>query len=406
MASANQRKWLNTQIDLWTGRGIIDNSQAQSIRLLYPASQSLPPWALMVFCGIGAIIIGLGVILLFAYNWHVMSKFAKLGVIFTALAAFHIAGYSFFTYSIRLKGLGDAISVLGTMLYGAAIWLIAQIYHISEHYPSAFLFWALGAFALAFTMPSTAQSMVAAILFAIWAAAEAAGFETAKFAAIVFLLLIGLQAYRRRSVVLMGVAAAAMMVACGFISSAGCGGEIVFTALLGVCAACIAAGFLAELYGSFPAAGPGLKTLGLAGYLVVLFILSFSPVTEEVYIHSHEEIYGRFVGMFFVLAAAATWAVVLLRVGSDKPVRQATDEDVHILQPGEIYAFTIDFNDPAWFVQNKDGKPKSVREIMSGESYRFVYQPPSPQQCEVLKNADLIWHGRLATRAFSSDRID
>lgn len=40
------------------------------------------------------------------------------------------------------------------MLFGAGIWLVAQIYHIEEHYPNGFLIWGLGAMALAWALPS------------------------------------------------------------------------------------------------------------------------------------------------------------------------------------------------------------------------------------------------------------
>ncbi len=43
------------------------------------------------------------------------------------------------------------------MFYGAGIWLVAQIYNIDEHYPNGFLFWALGALAMAWAMPFDRQ---------------------------------------------------------------------------------------------------------------------------------------------------------------------------------------------------------------------------------------------------------
>ena len=40
------------------------------------------------------------------------------------------------------------------MLFGAGIWLVAQVYHIEEHFPDGFLIWGIGALALAWAMPS------------------------------------------------------------------------------------------------------------------------------------------------------------------------------------------------------------------------------------------------------------
>ena len=56
------------------------------------------------------------------------------------------------------------------MFYGAGIWLVAQVYHIDEHYPNGFLFWALGALVLAWALESIPQALLATVLFTIWAA--------------------------------------------------------------------------------------------------------------------------------------------------------------------------------------------------------------------------------------------
>ena len=42
-----------------------------------------------------------------------------------------------------------SLHLAGTILFGAGIWLVAQIYHIDEHYPNAFFFWGFGAMTMA-----------------------------------------------------------------------------------------------------------------------------------------------------------------------------------------------------------------------------------------------------------------
>ena len=53
--------------------------------------------------------------------------------------------------------------MLGTLFFGAGIWLVAQIYHIDEHFPNGFLIWGLGALALAWRIGerNTADFLVA-----------------------------------------------------------------------------------------------------------------------------------------------------------------------------------------------------------------------------------------------------
>ena len=144
-------RWLHEQLPAWVTQGVISPTQADVIRKSYPEPKATLPWGMVIFSGIGAVVIGLGVILLLAYNWHAMPKFGRLGLIFGALIAMHLWGQWLFQQPDWRRQLGEALSLLGTMLFGAGIWLVAQVYHIDEHYPNGFLLWAGGALAMAVT---------------------------------------------------------------------------------------------------------------------------------------------------------------------------------------------------------------------------------------------------------------
>jgi uncharacterized membrane protein len=171
-------RWLYAESERWVREGILSAEQAARLRALYPAPTPTRPWATLIFCGLGAVIVGLGVILLFAYNWHAMPKIAKLVTVFAALAAAHAGGLYLFQAKPRYRAMGEALTVAGTMLFGAGIWLVAQIYHIDEHFPTGFLIWGLGAFLLAWTLPSIFQALVALALLTIWAGTESTAFST------------------------------------------------------------------------------------------------------------------------------------------------------------------------------------------------------------------------------------
>ncbi len=86
-------KWLIAEIDGWVNAGIIAPDQGQAIKKRYPIPEQGPAWGRIIFFSIGAILFGLGVILLFAYNWQRMPKWVKLAVIFAALIGAHGAGF-------------------------------------------------------------------------------------------------------------------------------------------------------------------------------------------------------------------------------------------------------------------------------------------------------------------------
>ncbi len=110
-------------------------------------------WGRIIFFSIGAILFGLGIILLFAYNWERMHKFAKLAVIVLALLSVHGSGLWLRRPGGRYRSAGEGLHLAGTMFFGAGIWLVAQIYHIDEHYPNAFFIWGCGALAMAWAYP-------------------------------------------------------------------------------------------------------------------------------------------------------------------------------------------------------------------------------------------------------------
>ena len=141
-------RWLHNEIAAWLADELIDPRQAEQLRVRYPLSGGIT-WSRLIFSIIGAVIFGLGVILFFAYNWAEMPKYLKLGVVFGSLVLAHGLGFRFTTPDKDNRSLGEGLHVLGTMLFGAGIWLVAQIYHIDEHYPNAFLVWGTGALALA-----------------------------------------------------------------------------------------------------------------------------------------------------------------------------------------------------------------------------------------------------------------
>lgn len=182
---SNHHQWLARQITQWVDRDIISRDQADTLRELYPLKDTLSLGRLLL-TGIAAIMIGLGVILLFAYNWSEMSKVSKLAVIFSALLGSHLA--ALFIRS-RSHVYSESLFALGTMLMGAGIFLVGQIYHMDSHYPNAFLFWSIGALALAWTLPSLTQAFMTMTLVVVWHFSEVFDFDFANHLGSLLILL-------------------------------------------------------------------------------------------------------------------------------------------------------------------------------------------------------------------------
>lgn len=307
-------RWLYAESERWVREGLIGADQAAGIRALYPVPRAARPWAILIFSGLGAVIVGLGVILLFAYNWHAMPKAAKLATVFVSLAALHGAGIWLHQSRTRYRAIGETITVAGTMFFGAGIWLVAQVYHIAEHFPNAFLIWGLGAALLAWALPSIFQAMMAAALFCIWAGTESAAFHDPMHLALVLLLggLLPL-AYRQRSLVLLTSLIVATGVGLAFVTAACGGGRMTFLVLLALSVLAMAAGMLHESFGRFTEAGPVYRGLGMATYLVLVYVLAFPDAAREI-LQGHWTGDSNPLGLTYwggmLVAAVAAWAMV------------------------------------------------------------------------------------------------
>lgn len=82
---------------------------------------------------------------------------------------------------------------------------------------------------------------------------------------------------------------------------------------------------------------------------------------------------------------------------------------VVLLKPGQSHEIHVDFGDAYWFVQQTGERggagvsPTPLRQINPpwGIQFRLVYRPPEREVSQDLPNAQLIWHGRLPSRAFT-----
>ncbi len=280
-------RWLKRELERWVGGNLITREQADRIAQLYPEPKARLPWNVILFGGLGAVVVGLGLILLIAYNWEAIPKLIKLAIVFVVLLGAHGAGLW-----LRRRGeqsgspgtgaLGEALNILGTMFFGAGIWLVAQIYNIQEHFPNGFLFWGLGALAAAWALFSTGQAIMAAVLFASWSLAEAIDFRTPVHAAPWMIGgLLGPLAFLKRSRVLLAflIVAVVFTVGTAVISYED---DIAFSVLLSAAALLVGAGIWLRTRMVFPESGPVFVVSGLIAYFLLAYLLTFPDLARDV----------------------------------------------------------------------------------------------------------------------------
>ncbi len=141
--------------------GIISESTAENIRNYFLSKEKPQSNRLVIVFGIlGAILVGLGIILILAHNWDNLSTFTKTILAFIPL----LIGQGLCAFTIIKKTdrivWRESSAVFLTFAVGASISLISQIYNISGDISSFIMTWALLCLPLVYLMKSSATSLL------------------------------------------------------------------------------------------------------------------------------------------------------------------------------------------------------------------------------------------------------
>ncbi len=118
----------------------------------------------------GALLVAAGLLYLIGYNWELLPKAAKLALVFGIWIALHGAGWALAEHPGTHPRVGRALTLLGVLAFGGAIGLVAQIYHLSSHYPNAILVWWALSVPVVLVTRSRAILVAVMTLGVVWAA--------------------------------------------------------------------------------------------------------------------------------------------------------------------------------------------------------------------------------------------
>ncbi|MBN1551198.1 DUF2157 domain-containing protein [bacterium] len=302
-------KWLHEQIDVWINDTLVSAEQGKTLKDRYPLPVTATSLGTLIFFSIGAILVGLSAILMFAYNWDEFHKLGKLSIIFGSLVLSHISAV--FLYRAHHKYLGETLHVLGTMLFGSGIFLIAQIYHIDKHYPNAFLIWAAAAGLFAWILPSKVHGIIASILALIWHASEIIEFSNINYWGPVFqFVVILVLSWRLRSKVLLAIGLIALYIT-SFMSLWRVEDDaIILPMLFCVSTAFIAIALLIHHTKYFPESSPVISWISHIPYLFILYLLTFPRSVKDIFNSNGLE--SKFLFFIGAMIALLLWAFALL----------------------------------------------------------------------------------------------
>jgi len=163
------KKDLARESSEWVDDGIITVEQAEAISARYgldfhQLSESSLGYNVLI--GLGYLFVGLAVLTILSANWEDIPRSVRMtGLVLMTLAT-HTFGVRNYVQGKQSSAIG--LFFMGSLFYGASIMLIAQIYHIDEHFPDGILWWGLGVLPFAFFLESTLLMLLATTLAMIW----------------------------------------------------------------------------------------------------------------------------------------------------------------------------------------------------------------------------------------------
>ena len=154
---------VSTELEHYESNGLITEEQKNSILEIYEIKGGLN--FIRVVVTIGELLVGLGILSFIASNWDGISNLVKLLIIFGVFGGVNFTGYMLSENNPRT---GRSFIYLGTLVYGAGIFLIGQMYNFGGEFPTAFLLWSLGVLPMAFQLKDKYLMLFANILFGIY----------------------------------------------------------------------------------------------------------------------------------------------------------------------------------------------------------------------------------------------
>ena len=136
----------------WQNKGLLTEKKAKELASALTGNDHFDqhgmPKAVSVFATVGAVLVGLGVLLFIGSNWGDMTPFQRVATLFLGYGVCAAAAYV--TEQKQWEKTSEALWLLTDIVFGANIMLLAQIFHYSLTYWQGPALWAAGALAMGY----------------------------------------------------------------------------------------------------------------------------------------------------------------------------------------------------------------------------------------------------------------
>lgn len=154
----------------WQRDGIINSTQAEAILKRKGVEEKAyrPGNVITALSTLAVILIGVGIILFFASNWDRMPDSVKIVLLLAATFSSYFAGYVMRFEKENYPRAGHALIFLGSILVGASIFLIGQMFNINVDATWLFLLWFIAISPMGYFFDSRPTIGLTILTFTYW----------------------------------------------------------------------------------------------------------------------------------------------------------------------------------------------------------------------------------------------
>lgn len=169
------KKELTHEANTWVNEEIITEDQANQILAKYNSSlndgKNRNSFGYYLLMSLAVLFAGLSLIVIVSANWDEIPRFIRMFGLVTLTLFANVVGLRM----LQKDRHRPAVLWLffGSISYGVSIMLIAQIYHLGEHFPDGIFWWAIGVLPLVIATQSRLLGLLALGLGSIWFGVEA-----------------------------------------------------------------------------------------------------------------------------------------------------------------------------------------------------------------------------------------
>ena len=123
-------EWLCERLPQWEAEGLIDGASAERLRGRYgtdaKGAAGSGNLAMFIVSAIGALLVGLGVIALFAANWGAMSRGVRAGVSLLPLTICTVLAAAGFARGWKARAFWESLGICWTLAIWSGFGLVCQ----------------------------------------------------------------------------------------------------------------------------------------------------------------------------------------------------------------------------------------------------------------------------------------